>query len=173
MQLTQKELKSLFDYDPLTGVFTRKIRVSIASKVGEVVGCKHKTTGYLVIVIRRKQYRAHRLAWLYMTGEQPPEYIDHIDRDPINNRWENLRACSAAENTQNQGVLSRNTSGYKGVYWESKLQKWAARIMANGKRRYLGSCDDKHDAAELYNNEAFKLHGEFAFQNDIVREVCH
>jgi hypothetical protein len=64
-------------------------------------------------------YREHRLAWLYMTGEWPTHEIDHINGDRVDNRFCNLREATASENRWNSRKRVNNTSGYKGVSWDS------------------------------------------------------
>src|SRR5258708_38151349 len=95
----QEKLKSELHYDPLTGLFTRLN--------GKPAGCLHAGKGRIyndlrVAVLRpRFQFRAHRLVWLYMTGEWPAGEIDHINGNGADNRWANLRVVSHRQNTQN------------------------------------------------------------------------
>ena len=77
--ITQAELKEQLDYNPETGVFTWKVANSNRNKVGGVAGCLHKFTGYNVIRINKKGCKSHRLAWLYVYGEFPKGFIDHIN----------------------------------------------------------------------------------------------
>ena len=71
--------------------------------------------GYLMIYLPGSTYRAHRLAWLYVHGEPVPDVIDHADGNPLNNRISNLRAATFAGNRANSILLSRNTTGFKGL----------------------------------------------------------
>jgi hypothetical protein len=92
--LTAERLRELLDYDPETGVFTRRITTGRNRrwKAGDKVsGRPSATTGYLGIGIGKRRYAAHRLAWLWMTGEWPKNLMDHRDCDRTNNRWVNLR----------------------------------------------------------------------------------
>jgi hypothetical protein len=97
-----------------------------------------------------------------------PEFIDHIDRDPMNNRINNLRACSPNENRQNVGPQKRNTSGYKGVSWNKRDNLWQAMISINGTTKNLGSFNCKHEAAKAYNKAAKTHYKEFAYINAIT-----
>jgi len=88
--ITQKELKELLHYNPDTGIFTRLIKTASSVQIGDVAGCKHKANGYIIINVLGIPYRAHRLAWLYMTGRWPKHQVDHDDHIRHNNKWSNL-----------------------------------------------------------------------------------
>lgn len=88
--------------------------------------------------------------------------VDHINGNGLDNRRENLRLCTHAQNLQNQKRKKNNTSGIKGVSWCSKSRKWDARIRLNMKQFYLGKFSSKEDAANAYAQAALKYHGEFA-----------
>jgi hypothetical protein len=98
----------------------------------------------------------------------PPGYeVDHKNGNGLDNRKENLRICTKAENVRNNYGRSHNTSGYKGVYWHKKAKKWAAQLTTKGKNYHLGLYDNKEDAARAYNKKALELFGEFARINVI------
>ena len=100
--LTQSELKELLNYNPQTGIFTRKTHLNKHCKINDIAG--HKTKhGYVTINIKSKIYYAHRLAWLYVHGEMPKNVIDHINRIKHDNSAKNLRWVTASENI-NYGV---------------------------------------------------------------------
>ena len=117
--LLQGELKSLLEYHRITGDF---VWISAPSKyhtmlIGQIAGGLDKH-GYKRIKIKGYTYKAHRLAWLYIYGEFPSGVnwqIDHIDGDRSNNRIENLKLASPAENQKNKQSTSKNTSGITGV----------------------------------------------------------
>ena len=88
--LTQSELKSLLHYDPETGLFTWIAPLSNRVQVGDVCSTV-APIGYILIGVRGQKLYAHRLAWLYMTGEWPENQIDHINCVKTDNRWANLR----------------------------------------------------------------------------------
>lgn len=92
--------------------------------------------------------------------------VDHIDGNGLNNQRSNLRPTSIAENGRNRGANRNNTSGYKGVFRNSK-STWSSRIVSDGKNKYLGSFKSKEEAALAYNEAALKYHGEFARLNVI------
>ena len=89
-------------------------------------------------------------------------YVDHIDGDRLNNRRDNLRLATHAENMRNMKRPRTNTSGFKGVYWSRQHSKWRARIMHNGKQHCLGLFDCPQEAHAAYCKAAEELHGEFA-----------
>lgn len=100
--LTQKYLHYVLHYDPVLGEFYWRHPApgrSVAGPAGSVGG-----SGYRYICIDGKQYSAGRLAWFYMYGRWPQE-IDHINRDPDDDRWENLREVSRRENNLNRGYV--------------------------------------------------------------------
>jgi len=149
--LTQKELKKLLNYDPKTGIFTWKSRDSKAwntRRSGKTAG-QFDRGGYILIGILGKRYLAHRLAFLYMTGNCPHDQTDHIDHDRGNNKWNNLRAVTQAENQRNRALAKNNTSGLSGVHWSKSNKKWMVRVKVNRKRIYLGSFSTKDEAIKV------------------------
>jgi hypothetical protein len=136
-KLTQKRLKELLRYDPATGIFRWKISNSNRIKIGNITGCITKY-GYLEIVIDKKNYKSHRLAFLYMNGYFPENDIDHINRLKTDNRWINLREVSRQCNIRNSNNYRTNTSGIKGVSWHNPSNKWMSYIYINNKRKNLG-----------------------------------
>lgn len=108
--------------------------------------------------INGKQVYLHRLLMGFKN-------IDHIDRDPLNNRRSNLREATTKQNIWNSKYKSHNKCGFKGVY-KSK-NRWAARICKDGVRKFLGSFETPEEAAVVYNDVASKLYGEFAYLNEV------
>lgn len=91
--------------------------------------------------------------------------VDHINRNPLDNRKSNLRMCTQAENSRNVGVSQANSTGFKGVYFEKLNNKYRARIKYNGKRISLGCYMNPVDAAIAYDKKAIELFGDFAYTN--------
>ncbi len=155
---SQERLKELLDYNPSTGVFTWKVRPSRSVKIGDVAG---KTNTYIQIRIDWVSYQAHRLAWMYMTGEDPGEtQIDHFDENKHNNAFINLRKATHGQNKSNQGARKHNKTGKKGVY--KVKNRYRAAITSNGKVIRLGSYKTLEEAHKAYCEAADKYHGEFA-----------
>lgn len=75
-------------------------------------------------------------------------YVDHKDRDKLNNTSENLREATGSENQMNKGIRKNNTSGKVGVHWSNSMNKWCAMICVEGKHMNLGYFDDYDDAVE-------------------------
>lgn len=142
--ITQEYLKELFYYngEDLIWKVTKAKRI----KVGTIAGNINKVSGYRVIVVDGKYYKAHRLIWLYHYGSFPDNSIDHIDQNPSNNRIENLRDVTNQENHKNQSKYKNNTSGITGVYWDKDAGKWRAQGRINGKLMHLGFFTDKFEA---------------------------
>jgi HNH endonuclease/AP2 domain len=158
--ITIERLKEVLDYDPETGVFTRKIAGG-GRKVGDSAGFK-MVIGYLGISVGNRQYYAHRLAWFYMTGKWPNEQIDHKNNRKDDNRFCNLREATPMQNMHNSSMRKKNMSGRKGVYWDEGVSKWRAQITINKVTTYIGIFDDLDAAARAYANAARKYFGEFA-----------
>jgi hypothetical protein len=134
--ITYERVRELFDYHP-DGYFIRKIRTCNAVNTGDIVGHIDKD-GYVQVGIQAKHYRIHRLVWLWHNGYMPENFIDHINRNKIDNRIENLREVTNQCNIRNTGNRENNTSGVKGVSWYCSRNKWTAQIMVNHKQYHLG-----------------------------------
>lgn len=104
-----------------------------------------------------KNVRLHR----QITGAKPGELVDHINGDTLDNRKQNLRIATPLQNARNKKLAKNNTSGFKGVEWESRRSKWLASIRVEGKRRHLGYFDDAMAAAETYEAASKNIFGEF------------
>lgn len=162
-KLTQARLKELLVYDPETGEFhwiKRRKGVVIDGFCGRI-----SIHGYREIGVDYALHRAHRLAYLYMTGEWPALDIDHINRDRSDNRWANLRLATPTENSGNQDLRTNNRTGLKGVYWDKSRNKWHAQIRIDGRKTNLGRFDTAAEAAAAHDKAALRAFGEFAHLN--------
>lgn len=138
--LTQTRLKELLSYDPKTGVFKWKDQKHGGLKnnlKGQYAGTVDEK-GYRTICVDFRKYAASRLAWLYTEGYFPENVIDHIDRNPKNDRRVNLRHVSQQCNTRNCKISSNNTSGVTGVVWDKRYKKWAGQISISRRNIHLG-----------------------------------
>lgn len=88
---------------------------------------------------KRKEVLMHR----FLLNAQKGVEVDHINRNPLDNTRKNLRFCTRSENNHNRGLNRNNSSGYTGIYWHKKAQKWQAQIMLDKKRVNIGLFDDK------------------------------
>ena len=148
--LTQEKVRNLLSYDAVSGEFTW-----LAS--GKKAGCKAHDS-YVVIQIDKRQYRAHQLAWLHVHGEFLTRQIDHVNRIRDDNRIVNLRKVTLSQNSQNQVLTRKNTSGYRGVCWDKDRNMWRADICIARKRKFLGHYETKEIAAKAYSKAAAALH---------------
>jgi len=165
-ELTQKHLKSVLSYDLQTGVFTWKIDCRNMVKAGCTAGYI-KDNGYRSISIKGGKHYAHRLVFLFMTGNTPKNDVDHINNVKDDNRWVNLREATRSQNNANMGIRRDNSSGFRGVVWHKNRNKWMAQIYVGGKAKYLGIFACKCAAATAYNEGAKKYFGEFASLNEV------
>ena len=160
--LTQARLKELLHYDPETGHFTWLATRSWSAVAGSRAGSPD-SYGYIQIGIDGVYHLAHRLAFLYMTGEIPTE-VDHIDRVRDDNRWPNLRPATRRESAGNVGLLSNNTSGHRGVSWHKRCGKWMTYGARDGRRVHLGYYTSLEEAAAVAQTWRAENYGEFAFE---------
>jgi hypothetical protein len=160
--LTAERLRELLHYDPATGIFRWLQPQSRRVKAGEIAGGVPGQGGYYRIGIDGQRYYAHRLAWLYMTGEWPSRQVDHRDTDSGNNAWGNLRLATQGQNNCNAPKRSHNKTGYKGVSYSKSNRGFIAWIRANGVQHYLGTFPTPEEAHAAYCEASKRLHGEFA-----------
>jgi hypothetical protein len=156
MDLTAETLRQRYTYDPETGVFTHKQAVH-KSRLGKHAGF-NDGQGYTRIYVLGRLYRAHRLAWLYVTGQWPVADIDHINRVRSDNRWSNLRSVSRQENLCNAGIRSDSKSGVTGVHWLSRDKRWGAEISNAGKRIRLGYFTNFEEAVAVRAKAKTQFH---------------
>jgi len=159
-RLTRARLRELLRYDPETGEF-RWLKDSRMVRAGDLAGCLDREH-YWVICIDYRNYPAHQLAWLHVTGRWGRPMIDHRDGNPANNRWSNLRVATSSQNNANRCRPRHNTSGFKGVHFNAQRRKWAATICKDWRTIYLGLFLTPEAAHAAYVAAARKLFGEFA-----------
>lgn len=161
----------MFDYSEATGVLLWRLRLPDKNRgnfngrfAGKPAGTISGRDGnqYLHVGINRSYYQAHRIIWKMVTGEEPPEFIDHKDGDNLNNRWKNLRPSDNGTNLQNAKLRKDNVSGVKGVSWDAGHRKWLASIAVNKRLYKVGRFDTIEAAIKAINEARDRLHGEFA-----------
>lgn len=150
-----------FDYNPETGLFSRK------SKPGRPAGriCKDgKGKPYWKVGVNNQEYYAHRLIWFIYYGVESVLEIDHRDDDGLNNKITNLREVTQAQNAWNRGIQSNNKTGHKGIRFNGK--KYVAQIKVNGKV-WSKTFESFAEAARAYRGKSLELQGEFSpfYQN--------
>lgn len=143
--LTPEYIDYLLHYNPDTGVFTWRVRRG--NKLpGSRAGAYEM--GYQRIRVGRKHYRAARLAFVIMEGEWPSEWIDHMDRNPGNDRWNNLRPATPSQNARNRsprkGVSLEYPTG--DIYFRKDRGTWRVRARVDGKRVSVGCFKTKEEA---------------------------
>lgn len=157
-------LRKLIHYNPVTGALTwmraEPEMFAAGIKHSAETRCKiwnTKYSGKPALTYREasrpyaygdifgRKYYAHRVAVALMTGEWP-DLVDHMDGDPTNNAWANLRSASKSENARNTYLRSDNASGHPGIYWDASRGRWAAEAYKNGRKEYLGRFQDLEDA---------------------------
>jgi hypothetical protein len=148
--LTAQRLRDLLDYEPNTGIFTRRVWRGGTSRAGSVAGASHGKTGYLQISVDGRLYFAHRLAWLHYYGEHPKKHIDHINGDKSDNRISNLRDVSRSVNLQNvrRARVDNLATGLLGVI--RSRDKFSAHIFVDGKSKHLGVYSTAPEAHAAY-----------------------
>ncbi len=156
--LTLERLREILAYNPETGLLIWLVKANKRFEVGRVAGHLNKRWRYIEVRIDGLSYRAHRLAWMLMTGEPWPEQIDHINLNPSDNRWCNLRKATRSQNGANRKCYAR--SGRKGVTACGK--KWVAYLTVDRKQQYLGIFKSPEEAHAAYSAAAKNIFGEYA-----------
>ncbi len=155
-ELDYKLAAANWRYEPETGlIYWLKQRPKVPRSL--IAGSK-KSDGSIKIGLAGRRYLAHRIAWVLMTGRTAPELIDHINGDPGDNRWANLRCADQVSNQANlkqapKGVVQRGHNRFE------------ANIRIDGRKRYLGVFRSATEAAAAYTSAHIRAHGEFSCFN--------
>jgi len=156
--MNQRRIKELLHYNLYTGIFTWRISRG-CRKAGEETGCV-VGGGHLQIGIDGSLYYAHRLAWLYMTGEWPQPEIDHINGVKDDNSWINLRLATSTINSENQRIARSDNkyTGLLGAYRCNKTSRFRATIQVKGKQYHLGVFGTSQEAHDAYVKAKREVH---------------
>jgi hypothetical protein len=171
MHISQEELKELFEYSS-EGNLIRKKTSGNQPKGRKVGSVKYRNTKwpYKVVKVKNKPAAVHRLIFLYHHNWLPKE-VDHINRDTLDNRIENLRAATRKHNSYNMTSHEGASSGYLGVSWNKERKNWRAQIQIDGNKHNLGGYKGEVEAAIAYNKAAKKHFKEYANLNIIKESV--
>ena len=150
-----EEIKRKYHYDPVSGNLIWKVRTNAfggAKNPGDVAGSVY-SNGRIMVTVNKKPELAHRVAWVLMTGQEPPPCIDHIDRNPTNNAWANLRAATMRQNQGNRSP-TKGRALPTGVI--SQGAKFAAKMTQRGRTVHLGTFSTVEEAEAAYRAEHAK-----------------
>lgn len=164
--LTQARLREVLDYDPATGAFKWKVMLSSRGPIGSAAGC-YSRKGYWRIRVDGREYMAHRLAWLHVTGAWPPDQIDHRNTKRDDNRFDNLRLATNGQNGGNRRLSAKNRTGFKGVSVSRSCpnKPCYACINVNGRTKKLGHHATPEAAHAAYLAAAVEHFGPFVRVN--------
>lgn len=154
--LSHSRLLEVLEYDKANGGFSWKRQPSFSVPVGSRAGTR-AGINYCQIKIDGRVYSTHRLVWFYHHGRWPAQQLDHVNFDRDDNRIENLREATPAQNSQHRRVRKDNKSGTPGVVWHKASNKWSASIQANGVDKHLGVFETKAEASEAYASARKRL----------------
>ena len=112
--------------------------------------------GYVRVWLNGKAHCAHRLIWILMTGEQP-NIIDHIDRNPTNNVWMNLRSVTHSLNHLNAKCHKNNRIGVKGISYDKQSKRYRVRVNIGGISHYFGRYNSLKQAQKVYQDKCKAL----------------
>jgi hypothetical protein len=155
--LTADRLRSLLAYEPLTGLFTwrvKKARACVGDAAGYVLA-----NGYRRVQIDGRSYAASHLAVLHVTGKLPAQEVDHRNRVRDDNRWDNLFECPHAVNLQNKGRYRNSTQSVSGV--QRRGDRFRVRVWKDGMQHNVGVFDSMEDAVAQRQMAKAAIHHEW------------
>ncbi len=155
--ITYDEAVAAFDYRD--GELFWKIRAALRTKVGSKAGWVDNT-GYERVLYRGSRILVHRIVFLLHHGYMP-EFVDHADRNILNNKIENLRAATKSQNCCNKKVRSDSGTGIKNVTLYKPTGKWLVSVSVGGKRKHIGYFSDIEEAKIAAEAARKIVHGQF------------
>lgn len=159
--ISREEIEAELSYNSETGIFTWK-KYKQGRKFDLVAGSTSKF-GYKMVRLKNKWYYLHRLAWFLHFDSWPKEVIDHINRNPADNRIANLREATHSQNMANASVRSDSSTGVRGVTYHTATGKWLMRITK--------SFNTKEEAVEAFRKYTELLHDGFSASTVDIREL--
>lgn len=167
--IAPEHVRELLDYNPITGVLTWKSRPWLTGRnvswntryADKPITCLDKD-GYIQIRIYKVGHRAHRVAWACHYGKWPQLALDHVNGIKADNRIDNLREATTAQNGHNVKICKRNSSGRRGVFWHRTAKKWQAGICFERREIYLGLHEDFDSAVRAREEAERRYYGKFA-----------
>lgn len=171
--IQHKRIKEALKYNPDTGVFTSRYNSGLYIKGS------FNDKGYLIICVNGRRYQAHKLAWFYMTGKWSRKNIDHINGNPADNRFSNLRREATPDNSHNLMLSKFNASGARCVHFAKSDKKWVATVQHLGQPYYLGRYSERSKAIKAVNQFLKRFSNDFfsestnkrVFTNDKIRTI--
>jgi len=169
---SQATLCERFEYNPDTGIIVWKdLPRDMFSEERIWLGRNARFTGkpaggvgnggYLRVAVDGVPIYVHRIIWKMMTGDEPPDDLDHINRDRTDNRWSNLRGTTRKQNTHNKTMHRGHKVGLKGVSFDHRNGKYYAWIWRGKRNDYLGTFSTAEAAHSAYCEAAQEHFGEF------------
>ena len=158
------DFQEVLRYDPDTGYFHHL--TPKGNKPGDLVVRSKDSYGYIRLSLKGKRYSAHRVAFLFQTGEWPRYDVDHKNGVRDDNRWCNLRLATRAQNLTNQPKL-KGKSRFKGV--TPHQNRWLAQY--GRKIGYIGVSKSEQEAALMYNHVVEREVGSFGKFNQVFEDV--
>ena len=155
--LTYERVRYLFKYNPGTGNLIRRVSRNTNSMKGQVIK-RQPSRRYTVVTVDMRDYLAHRIIWLYMTGKWPKEQIDHINRIKHDNRWINLREATGNQQQVNRNIQRNNKLGIRGI--TVVRNRFCVQIGTGGQHFYLGHFKDLDEAVEVRKAAEIRYFGE-------------
>lgn len=166
-ELTYARAIEILRYDAQNGVLERKL----SNGKWQICGDRpRRSDGRGRVNVDGKVYLAHRLVWLLVHGYMP-EFIDHIDRNPMNNKISNLREATLSENQHNREMHKNNSSGYPGVSFFKRDNKYRVRLALNYKEIYIGLFDTAEEAFTAYMLAKIQYHPTSPIAQQYLREL--
>jgi len=156
--ITFEQLRAEITYDPETGIVRRLVDRSSNARAGDFAGYIHSGCGRMYVCLLGRTYLLHRVAFFYMTGHWPSQMTDHINGDPTDNRWCNLREATPRQNCANSRRRKDNTIGHKCI--RKMNDRWQVRLGTGGVI-HIGTYDSLSEAISHRDAAISKHFGEY------------